>query len=304
MCVSVVLGIALGVYLGSALTQMYTNFYRFPVLHYEVEPQVIATAALLSVAAAVAGALSAVRKAVNLAPAEAMRPEPPAKYQLGWTAAIGVDRVCSPAVRMIFRSLERRPVKALFTSFGMGLAIAMLIVGFYFFDAFNYILDFQFQHVQREDVMVAFSEPRSAEAAFSLARFPGVLRSEAFRVVPTRLRFEHRSKRTSILGMSEGNDLRRVIDENLHPITLPPRGLVLNSKLAEILGVEPGQTVAVEVLEGVRPVLTRSRIARRRAQKLQRHSLSELRDDDGCDDFIRLRDCGWDGLQRRAYRFV
>jgi putative ABC transport system permease protein len=254
--VSVVLGICLGVYLGSALTQMYTNFYRFPVLHYEVEPQVIATAALLSVAAAVAGALSAVRKAVHLAPAEAMRPEPPAKYQLGWTAAIGLDRVCSPAVRMIFRSLERRPVKAFFTSFGMGLAIAMLIVGFYFFDAFNYMLDFQFQHVQREDVMVAFSEPQSAEAAFSLARFPGVLRSEAFRVVPARLRFEHRSKRTSILGMPEGSDLRRVIDKNLNPISLPPQGLVLNSKLAEILGVEPGQTVTVEVLEGPRPVLS------------------------------------------------
>lgn len=255
VCASVVLGIGLGVYLGSALTGMYTNFYRFPVLHYEVEPRVIATTVLLSVVAAVVGALSAVRRAVSLAPAEAMRPEPPAKYQLGWTATIGLDRLCSPAVRMIFRSLERRPVKAFITALGMGLAIAMLIVGFYFFDAFNYMLEFQFQHVQREDVMVAFSEPRSAEAAFSLARLPGVLRSEAFRVVPARLRFEHRSKRSSILGMSETTDLRRVIDKNLNAISLPQQGLVLNTKLAQILGVGPGQTVTVEVLEGARPVL-------------------------------------------------
>ena len=256
VCVSVILGIGLGVYLGSALTRIYTNFYRFPLLHYEVETRVILTTVLLSIAAAVVGALSAVRKAVNLAPAEAMRPEPPAKYQLGWTAKIGLDRLCSPAVRMIFRSLERRPVKAFITSFGMGLAIAMLIVGFYFFDAFNYMLDFQFQYVQREDVMVGFSEPRSAEAGFSLARSPGVLRSETFRVVPARLRFEHRSKRTSILGMSEKSDLRRVIDKNLIAISLPQQGLVLNSKLAQILGVQPGQAVTVEVLEGARPMLT------------------------------------------------
>jgi putative ABC transport system permease protein len=99
-------------------------------------------------------------------------------------------------------SLERRPLKALMTSFGMGLAIAMLIVGFYFFDAFNYLLDFHFRHVQREDVMVAFNEPRSAEAAYNLAQIPGVLHAEPFRVVPARIRFEQYSKRTSIFGLS------------------------------------------------------------------------------------------------------
>lgn len=261
VCASVIVGVGLGIYLGSALTAMYTNFYRFPLLRYEIEPRVVAATVLLSLAAAVVGALLAVRKAVTLAPAEAMRPEPPAKYQLGWTARIGLDRVCSPAVRMIFRSLERRPVKAFITSLGIGLAVAMLIVGFYFFDAFNYMLGFQFQHVQREDVTVAFSEPRSAEAEFSLAQFPGVLRSEAFRVVPVRLRFEHRSKRTSILGMSEGSTLRRVIDENLNAISLPDQGVALNAKLAQILGVEPGQTVTVEVLEGARPVRSAAVVA-------------------------------------------
>src|SRR5579864_898505 len=159
-----------------------------------------------------------------------MCPEPPPKYRLGWTAKVGLDRICSPAVRMILRSLERRPLKAFMTSFGMGLAIAMLIVGFYFFDAFNYMLDFQFRNVQREDVMVAFNEPRSSETAFSLAQFPGVLRSEPFRIVPARLRFEHHSKRVSIFGLPEGGDLRRVIDNKLRVIVLPPDGLVITAK--------------------------------------------------------------------------
>jgi putative ABC transport system permease protein len=251
---SVVAGIGLGIYLGSALTGMYANFYRFPVLRYEVESRVIAMTVFLSVGAAVVGAMAAVRQAVSMVPAEAMRPEPPAKFRLGWTAGIGLDRICSPAVRMIFRSLERRPIKAFMTSFGMALAIAMLIVGFYFFDAFNYVLDFQFRNVQREDIMVAFTEPRSAEAAFNLAQLPGVLRSEPFRIVPARLRFEHRSKRTAILGLGEDTALRRVIDKNLNALRLPPDGLILTTKLAEILEVHPGQTVTVEILEGARPV--------------------------------------------------
>ena len=252
--VSVAIGIGLGLYLGSALTGMYANFYRFPVLRYEVEPRLIAMTVFLSVGAAVVGALGAVRKAVRLAPAEAMRPEPPARYRLGWTAKIGLDRICSPAVRMIFRSLERRPVKAFMTSFGMALAVSMLIVGFYFFDAFNYVLNFQFENVQREDIMVVFNEPLSSEAAYSLAQLPGVLRAEPFRTVPTRLRFEHRSKRTAIFGLTEDTSLHRVLDRNLNALRVPSDGLVLTTKLGEILNVHPGQIVTVEILEGARPV--------------------------------------------------
>lgn len=142
---------------------------------------------------------------------------------------------------MIVRSLERRPVKAFMTSLGMALAIAMLIVGFYFFDAFNYMLDFQFRHVQREDVMVAFNEPRSSEAAFRLAQLPGMVRSEPFRIVPARLRFEHRSKRTAIFGLPEDTELRRVIDKNLNAVPLPHEGLVLTTKLADFWAYTPGR---------------------------------------------------------------
>lgn len=251
---SVVVGVGLGWYLGSALTAMYAGFYRFPVLRYELEPRVVLITVLWSVGAAVLGALASVRHAVDLAPAEAMRPEPPARYQLGFTAKIGLDRKCTPAVRMILRSLERRPIKALLTSLGMALAIAMLIVGFYFFDAFNYMLDFQFRNVQREDLMVAFNEPRSSRAAFELAKFPGVLHSESFRLVPARLRFEHRSKRTAIFGLRPDGSLRRVMDRNLKVFDLPPDGLLLSGKLAEILNVRLGETVTVEAMEGVRPV--------------------------------------------------
>jgi putative ABC transport system permease protein len=252
--ISLVIGIVLGLYLGKALTGMYANFYRFPLLRYAAEPRLIATTVLLSLGAASLGALAAVRQAVSLPPAEAMRPEPPPKYRLGWSSKVGLDRICSPAVRMILRSLERRPFKAFMTSFGIALAISMLIVGFYFFDAFNYMLAFQFQHVQREDVMVAFNEPRSSGAIFELAQLPGVMRSEPFRIVPARLRFEHRSKRTAVFGITEQTTLRRILDKDLNVISVPAEGLILTTKLAEMLDVRPGQSVTLEILEGARPI--------------------------------------------------
>ncbi len=72
--------------------------------------------------------------------------------------------------------------------------------------------------------------------------------------MPARLRHGHRSRQTSITGLVDGAELNRVIDADLEPVSLPPAGLVLSSKLAEILAIERGDTVTLEVLEGSRPV--------------------------------------------------
>src|SRR5262249_28498443 len=75
--VGVSVGTSIGVWLGKGVTQMYTKFYKFPVFYYSFDVSVVALALLVASLAAVLGTLGAVRKAVKLPPAEAMRPEPP-----------------------------------------------------------------------------------------------------------------------------------------------------------------------------------------------------------------------------------
>jgi putative ABC transport system permease protein len=75
------LGIAAGAWLGSALTGLYNEYFRFPVLLYRVAPGVVVGSVAISLGAATLGAFSAVRRAVRIPPAEAMRPEPPARYR-------------------------------------------------------------------------------------------------------------------------------------------------------------------------------------------------------------------------------
>lgn len=83
---------------------------------------------------------------------------------------------------------------------------------------------------------------------------PGVMKVEGYRAVPVRLRFEHRYRRTALLGVQHDGELQRLVDKDDRIINIPPEGLVLTSKLGEILGVRPGDSVTVEVLEGSRPV--------------------------------------------------
>jgi putative ABC transport system permease protein len=249
-----VVGIAAGAYAGYRLTEAYTLFYRFPLLHYEIGAGLIVLAAVISFAAAALGAIAAVRSAVELQPAEAMRPPAPARYQAGLLERLGIDRRVPLAGRMIVRDIERRPWRAAFTALGIAMSVAILVVGFYFFDAIHYLMHLQFQMAQREDVAVTFAEQRSAGSRYNLATLPGVLRVEPFRTVAARLVHEHRSRRVVVLGQEPAGTLRPLVDQNFRTHPLPPEGIVLTSHLAHLLGVRAGGVVTMEVLEGARPV--------------------------------------------------
>jgi putative ABC transport system permease protein len=135
----------------------------------------------------------------------------------------------------------------------MAFAVAILIVGFYFFDAIDYLVKVQFRTAQRDDVTITLNEPHGEQARYDVNHLIGVLHSEPFRLVPARLRFEHRSKRIGLLGLEPSGDLRRVVGQNFHIANIPPDGVLLTKKLAEILGTKTGDTVLAEVLEGERP---------------------------------------------------
>ncbi|MEO1447648.1 MAG: FtsX-like permease family protein, partial [Cyanobacteria bacterium J06635_11] len=210
-------------------------------------------ACVVSGSAATLGALLAVRRAVILPPAEAMRPEPPATYKPTVLEQLGLQQLVSPVHRIILRNLERQPVKAGLSIIGIAIAVAILILGRYFQDAMDVIVDVQFRTIQREDITLVFNQPLSARAQFDLYHLPGVLRAEPFRVVPARMRFEHRTYLSGITGISPGGEMRLLLDRNRQPVRLPAQGIVLSQKLADILHVQLGDKLTLEVLEGARP---------------------------------------------------
>jgi putative ABC transport system permease protein len=250
------LGTALGLWFGAAVTQSYTRFFYFPLLRYEAGIGLVTGAIFISVSAAVIGAFTSVQKAVSLPPAEAMRPEPPANFRPTIIERLGFQHLLSPVVQMILRNLERKPVQALLSTVGISLAVAMLVVGRYSTDAMQHMIDVQFRNVQREDVTIVFNEPRPNRVRYEVIHLPGVLRAETFRAVPAKLHFEHRTYKIGLTGLEAEGELRRLIDKNLHTVNLPASGVMLTTKLGEILGVRSGDLITVEVLEGARPTRT------------------------------------------------
>jgi len=247
------LGVALGGWLGKGLSDMYLEFYRFPGLRYELRPWVVTSATAISVAAALLGAFFAVRRAVTLPPAEAMRPEAPARYRVSVVERLGLQRLLSQAGRMIVRGLERRPLNSGLSVIGIGFACALLMVSSFFSDATDQLIYVQYNLIQREDMTVNFTEPTSRQALFELQALPGVLRGEPFRQAPVLIRSAHRSYRTGVQGVEPESELHQLLDDQLRPFRPPSQGLLLSKALADILQVEPGQHVVLEFLDGARP---------------------------------------------------
>lgn len=246
------LGIVGGFWIGRPLTGLYQAYYRFPDLVYELHVDVITLAAVISVSAALAGTLHALRAAMALPPAEAMRPESPPHFRPLAMERMGVHRMLAPVWRMIFRNMERKPARTMLSAFGISMAVAILVMGRFTFDSIDYMIDYQFRTVQRDDAAVVFAGPRPASARFELSRLPGVVRSEPYRAVPVRLRSAHLMKQTAITGLDPAGELRQLIDREGRVQSLPPEGIVLNKTLADLLAVRAGDMLDVEVQEGSR----------------------------------------------------
>jgi putative ABC transport system permease protein len=249
------LGVAVGAWLGSGMINLYNQFFRFPDLLYRLSTGVAVAGVLVALAAGGLGAVFAVRHAVRVPPAEAMRPEPPARYRRSFVERPAVQRRLTHATRMVLRNLERQPARAAATVVGIAFAIAILLFGFVFLDVMDHLADVQFSLVQRQDVTVAFVLPASSSALFDLRSLPGVMHAEPYRSVPARIRSGHHSRTLPLTGIRPEPQLSRIVDLAGRPVRLPPSGLVISRMLGEILAVRPGDTVTVEVLDGARPVL-------------------------------------------------
>ena len=155
------LGLALGDRLGTMFTGLYAEFFHFPRFEHRIAPWLLLTSLGVSVATAVLGTLNAILRTVRLPPAEAMRPPAPASYRRTLLERLGI-RAMGPALRMIVRNMERRPLRTLLGIAGIAAAVAITIMGNFLRDAIDVVVDTQFTLSLRGDVSVWSQEGQGA----------------------------------------------------------------------------------------------------------------------------------------------
>ncbi len=253
--VGVILGWVVGAWATRGMAVLYAEFYKFPFLLFELQPDVYAISGAAALGAAALGSIQAVLSVMRLSPAVAMAPPAPAVYRPFLLDRIGVTRFLPQGLNMALRNMIRRPVRALLTMLGISLSTALLVSGLFVEDSLNYMLDVQYFHAQREQATLGFTHPVTQTGIESVSRLPGVLAVEPFRSVAVKFHHGTHSRLGAIDGKPNNADLNRVIDANLDPIFLPSSGLALSSGMARVLDVGVGDTIEAHLLDGSGKVL-------------------------------------------------
>ena len=250
-----VLGCLLGIVGGRSIIPVYTTYYKFPFLLFRLDPASFVTGVTTSIAVASFGGVLVLRKVFRLAPAEAMRPPAPADYSRSGRVGASLARWLDQPSRMVLRRITRQPWRMggaiIGIAAGMALSLSMLII----YEGFDVALDRSFNVIDRSDATLSFAYATSDKAILELRRVPGVTLVEPFRQVGVTFRNGLKEHQGAITGLTNEARLYRALDADVQQIDLPPRGLVLSTALAGVLGVGPGDEVQIELREGRQPVL-------------------------------------------------
>jgi putative ABC transport system permease protein len=246
------LGIALGTWLGRGLARMYQDFFVFPFLTYRADLDVYAIASLVTVAVVLLGVFQSVRRVRRMTPVEAMRPPLPPDYSGGIASLIRRMRWLDEPSRIILRGLVRRPFRSLLGSLGVAAALGLYITSAGSSDNVALMISNLFDRSNRADVMVSFAEPRDQRVLFELARAPGVWRVEPMRFVGAKLTGKRLTKSEGLTMALPGSDLNRIVDLNGETVEPPAYGVLLSHGLASELGLAAGDSVDVQITQGSR----------------------------------------------------
>ncbi len=249
-----VLGSAGGAVLGRWMVGLYDIFFRFPDLTFRLDRSAVVIAIGVGLLAVVAGVLGSVRRAAQLPPAEAMRPEPPANFRPSLIERTALRRHFSHSFRIAVRNLERRPAQALLTVAGLALATALLILPNTLKSGIADILDNQWDVVQRQDLNLGFAEPTARRVIHELERLPGVRQVEPARAVAVRIHFAGANRQIGLRSLEAGSAHSRAVDQDGREITPDGDSIIVSAKLAAVLDARVGDELIIEVLEGRRPV--------------------------------------------------
>jgi putative ABC transport system permease protein len=254
VALGLVLGLALGSVMGNAFVGLYADSFRFPDMRFRLRPDLVLVAVGVAMVSAVLATFNAIRATVLLAPAEAMRAPSPGIYQPLWIERWGFKQWLSPALRMVLRTMTRRPLRTSLTVFGVAMSMAIVITGSFMRDSVAVLMESQFRQVIRGDVVGNLLEATPANVLVAVGRLPHVTAVEGLRSTAVRLVNANYSWRGTLVGKTQHPTLLRIVDMNFQVFAPPRDGLLLTDRLATKLHLQVGDTVRVELQEGRREV--------------------------------------------------
>lgn len=248
-----VLGGLFGYWAAGGMVGVYQQFFEFPNLYTRLYPSVYLAGLAISLLCALAGSWNGARTAVRLEPAQAMRPKPPAVGGSIWLERFtALWRRFTFPWRVALRNTFRNRLRTLVGMFAAAMGAALLVVGFMAVEALQFLIEFQFEKVNRSDLDLTFESERGRPALWEARRLPAVEYAEPVLTVPCTFIHGPYRRKGAIIGLVAGARLTIPRDPAGEPLRIPSAGLLFTPRMADRLAVREGDWITVRPSKGLR----------------------------------------------------
>lgn len=245
------LGLAAGSVLGADSFATFAGLLALPGGYEATGPAVLAAIIIGSLLVGVGVSLLSARKIAGLQPSEALRAAVAFNRPRSNAAAGTWQQGLFSSWKMTLRSIDRNRGRFAVTATGLTVTVAMLVLSLCYLDSRHYLSSRFFTQENRYDYYVGLNDTfKSGDVAF-LRDWDGISDVEPVLEINARflsLRGEgaHREpKEGVILGVNPAGRLLQPFDAAERPLSIPEEGILLNSKVAEKLGLSVGDRVQV-----------------------------------------------------------
>jgi putative ABC transport system permease protein len=225
---------------------MFNSLYNIPTGDSAANLELAVPASFMALFFCVFAGYNACRKELRLAPAESMRPKPPAS---GRRTLLEGFRMLWEQInfswKIIFRNLFRYKRRSAMASLGIIFSMALLLTALGTRSSMNNLMEMQFEDIQKFDLKVSFTRILDADELQSIRSMDHVESLEPVFETGMEVVNGWRKKDIGILALDHQAKLYGTYALDGSPAILPPEGILLPERLAEILGVRSGETVTL-----------------------------------------------------------
>lgn len=247
-----IIGFGLGQYFGKWITELYVELLNVPILEHQIYPEVVVGAVMMSSIFCILAGIMPAFSSARMLPARAMHADPNLAVSGGKTPIIerlfGWMLPSSFTFRIPLRNIFRVRRRSVYTIIGICFAMILTVFTWSLFDSMDYLLDTQFNKVDKWDMFAVFSQNFPSKQVEEVKDFDGVKKVQHTLMVPVKLESDGKKHEGPVTAMKPDADFHGfdIAEGDTPEEALKKNGLILPKALADKLDVEVGNQLKVK----------------------------------------------------------